>query len=76
MPPNTIDQLDARPQTVTVKDAAKILGVSVGTVYNLIKDKPRNFPQPIPLGLRGARWHVEDIRRYARHGPLWDQARA
>ncbi|MET0312327.1 MAG: helix-turn-helix domain-containing protein [Burkholderiaceae bacterium] len=76
MSANTIDQLDARPQTVTVKDAAKILGVSVGTVYNLRKAKERNFPQPIPLGLRGDRWHVEDIRRYARYGPLWDQAKA
>lgn len=67
-------QLDTRPQTITVKDVAKILGVSVGTVYNLIKEPARNFPKPVPLGLRGKRWYTAHIRLYAKHGPLWDQA--
>jgi predicted DNA-binding transcriptional regulator AlpA len=61
------------PQTVTIKDAAKLLGVSVGTIYNLRKDLRRNFPLPIPMGLRGARWNVEELRLYTQHGALWDQ---
>jgi predicted DNA-binding transcriptional regulator AlpA len=66
---------DFSAQTVTIKDAAKLLGVSVGTVYNLRKDPKRNFPRPIPMGLRGARWNVNDLRLYTRYGALWDQAK-
>lgn len=60
--------------TCGVKDAATLLGVSVGTIYNFKNDPKRNFPPPAPLSLRSPRYLVADLVKYAKYGAMWDQA--
>ncbi len=61
-------------ETCSLRESAHILGVSLGSVYNLKKDPAKNFPPEVPLGLRNKRYRTDQIRLYAKYGPLWDQA--
>ncbi len=65
--------MPADQQTYTVKQCALVVGVSVGTIGNLRKNKALNFPKPIPTGLRHLRFRADEINAYARYGAFWDQ---
>jgi predicted DNA-binding transcriptional regulator AlpA len=67
--PRTIE-----PSTLSIDETAAYLGVSRGTVFNLRKDKARNFPPPAPLSLRHKRYQKADIEAYAKYGANWKVA--
>jgi excisionase family DNA binding protein len=58
-------------ETISIDEFAAMLGVSRNTVYNMRKDKSRNFPTPVPLGLRHLRFRRDEAEAFSKFGSQW-----
>lgn len=72
-PPPTEPTPDALSPTISIHEFAELLGVSMGTMYNLQRRPEANFPPPLPLAIRNKRWRREVAMRYLVLGPGWDR---
>ncbi len=59
------NQLDGLPQLLTVEAIAKLLHVSVRTVWRLRRDAA--LPPPLKIG-GGLRWRMSDVRTWIEQG--------
>jgi len=60
--------------TLSIGETAAYMGVSRGTVFNLRKDKSKNFPPEAPMSLRTKRYRKADIDAYLKFGANWQVA--
>lgn len=49
---------------VDVKQASKILGLGVSTIWRLVKEE--RFPKPIKLGTRCLRWRMSSLEEWTK----------
>lgn len=53
------------PQTVTVTDLSKLLGMSVGHVRDRLVHQP-GFPRPVHWIQKPKRWKLDEVKKWIR----------